>query len=340
MWRNNVANGFTLVELLVVIAIVAVLAAILFPVLAKARESARATTCSSNQRQISLTLHMWAQDHDETLPKTETIWQDLDLTSKLLICPTAGKVQRNGYVYNANVADRSLGDASFGGSDANVILTADGSTVDNVAYKRQEVDMRHNGKALASFLDGHVDRVVFAELSTYHVGSLVFKPVPFTSNTRYTASILPTGTTIACTGQPDHDWLNHTMSDLISDVPAGSYCRLEFTVPYPDRPFACGISYNPPYMSHGFSCNNIAYFDTKQISFWENPPSAYLPPINHWYATGELYAIERQPNGTVNYLANDHIIFTSPSPAIGALQFHFNGYQIGSEVRNLRYCVE
>jgi prepilin-type N-terminal cleavage/methylation domain-containing protein/prepilin-type processing-associated H-X9-DG protein len=61
-------NGFTLIELLVVIAIIAILAAILFPVFAKAREAARATTCKSNLKQIGLAMNMYKQDYDETLP--------------------------------------------------------------------------------------------------------------------------------------------------------------------------------------------------------------------------------------------------------------------------------
>lgn len=59
------ASAFTLIELLVVIAIIAILAAILFPVFAQARESARQTTCLSNIKQISLSSLMYAQDYDE-----------------------------------------------------------------------------------------------------------------------------------------------------------------------------------------------------------------------------------------------------------------------------------
>ncbi len=61
-------RGFTLIELLVVIAIIAILAAILFPVFAKAREKAFQTTCISNQRQLVMGLLSYAQDNDETLP--------------------------------------------------------------------------------------------------------------------------------------------------------------------------------------------------------------------------------------------------------------------------------
>lgn len=61
-------KGFTLIELLVVIAIIAILAAILFPVFAKAREKARQSTCSSNLKQIGNAVMMYVQDYDEMYP--------------------------------------------------------------------------------------------------------------------------------------------------------------------------------------------------------------------------------------------------------------------------------
>jgi prepilin-type N-terminal cleavage/methylation domain-containing protein len=67
MYRSR--KAFTLIELLVVIAIIAILAAILFPVFARAREQARRTSCLSNMKQIGIALFMYAQDYDETLPK-------------------------------------------------------------------------------------------------------------------------------------------------------------------------------------------------------------------------------------------------------------------------------
>jgi prepilin-type N-terminal cleavage/methylation domain-containing protein/prepilin-type processing-associated H-X9-DG protein len=81
-------RGFTLIELLVVIAIIAILAAILFPVFAQARESARQSTCLSNLKQIALAGLMYAQDYDETfVPIGGTIEQKW---------PAPGRLTRNG----------------------------------------------------------------------------------------------------------------------------------------------------------------------------------------------------------------------------------------------------
>ena len=71
-------KGFTLIELLVVIAIIAILAAILFPVFARARAKAQATQCLSNVKQITLGCLMYASDWDDYLPMYENYWGDFD----------------------------------------------------------------------------------------------------------------------------------------------------------------------------------------------------------------------------------------------------------------------
>ncbi|MDQ2687639.1 MAG: DUF1559 domain-containing protein [Armatimonadota bacterium] len=69
-------RGFTLIELLVVIAIIAILAAILFPVFAKAREKARQIACISNEKQVGLALIQYSQDYDENLIRTWYTYND------------------------------------------------------------------------------------------------------------------------------------------------------------------------------------------------------------------------------------------------------------------------
>jgi prepilin-type N-terminal cleavage/methylation domain-containing protein/prepilin-type processing-associated H-X9-DG protein len=159
--------GFTLIELLVVIAIIAILAAILFPVFAKAREKARQTTCTNNQRQLATALLMYAQDHEEVLPTAQTIWGDVQLDKGVLVCPTAGKKVSNGYVYSGWVAAQTLGDLP---APSSMPLTADGAhaatpanganvaTAANTAYIPTDITRRHGAQAIWSFADGHVEK--------------------------------------------------------------------------------------------------------------------------------------------------------------------------------------
>jgi prepilin-type N-terminal cleavage/methylation domain-containing protein/prepilin-type processing-associated H-X9-DG protein len=153
-------RGFTLIELLVVIAIIAILAAILFPVFAKAREKARQSSCMNNQRQIAVAMLMYAQDHDETLPDASNVWPEINVDRNILMCPTKGKKVANAYVYNNNCSSVALGELP----DPSVImLTADGNATsglpgafDNVAYSPKDLDFRHSNRLVASYADGHM----------------------------------------------------------------------------------------------------------------------------------------------------------------------------------------
>ena len=157
-------RGFTLIELLVVIAIIAVLAAILFPVFATAREKARQTTCANNQRQIATTILIYAQDNDGAFPSQDIVWNLVNTTPKILICPTS-KGLTNSYVYSFGLSGASQKDIT---SPDSVICTADGqhaaartgviTTYNNVAYGPEDYAYRHvnNQYFNASYCDGHV----------------------------------------------------------------------------------------------------------------------------------------------------------------------------------------
>ncbi len=176
-------RGFTLIELLVVIAIIAILAAILFPVFAKAREKARQTTCVNNQRQLIIAAQMFAQDHEQTMPNAESWGSDLLATGaapKIFDCPSIthnGTPSSPDYFYNAGPSSHLAG-ATLSGYDkpAEVLVTADAmkggtdmvntipsSAMDpvglgtiNVAINTLIDFNRHNGGTVCSFLDGHI----------------------------------------------------------------------------------------------------------------------------------------------------------------------------------------
>jgi prepilin-type N-terminal cleavage/methylation domain-containing protein len=110
-------RGFTLIELLVVIAIIAILAAILFPVFARAREKARQTSCLANVKQLTLGILMYAQDYDEkiicTIGWPSNIWtpwheliQPYVKNIQIRRCPSNDSVDPGyGFNYRASEAD-------------------------------------------------------------------------------------------------------------------------------------------------------------------------------------------------------------------------------------------
>ncbi|HZP80920.1 MAG TPA: DUF1559 domain-containing protein [Chthonomonadaceae bacterium] len=131
MLTRHTRSGFTLIELLVVIAIIAILAAILFPVFAQARESARKASCLSNNKQLGLAVMMYAQDYDEMYPcnswnlapiniadndthspnywtAIQWMWQVYPYTKnrQILVCPSDPTSKSNGWKgYDADPAN-------------------------------------------------------------------------------------------------------------------------------------------------------------------------------------------------------------------------------------------
>ena len=130
-------SGFTLIELLVVIAIIAILAAILFPVFARARENARRASCQSNLKQIGLGVLQYIQDYDEKMPHTVfdgaspnnkfvtdyTVWADVIQpyvkSTQLFVCPSNSSINSPTPSAQSNATvHMAYGSATFNGQTA------------------------------------------------------------------------------------------------------------------------------------------------------------------------------------------------------------------------------
>ena len=217
-------QGFTLIELLVVIAIIAILAAILFPVFAKAREKARQNTCINNVRQIVIGVQVYQQDHDGIFPPKTSMWAELNSPPKALVCPTYGVKKGNGYAYNSNLSNKTLTDS--GVDEAHKLpVAADSKSADNLILTGADLDPRHTDKVVIGFADGHVSLLsptavsilptpsntleILGQYSTWAnpggSGWKPFKSLPFanysfTIPTAWTANFLPWQNTVGTDG--------------------------------------------------------------------------------------------------------------------------------------------
>jgi prepilin-type N-terminal cleavage/methylation domain-containing protein/prepilin-type processing-associated H-X9-DG protein len=214
---QRTARGFTLIELLIVIAILTVLAAILFPVLAQARERARRASCLSNGRQLGLAFLQYAQDFDEYFPLTAHAGANFSWTATLdpylrnkqvFRCPgdlsanwsDPAKPRKTSYFLNAYMPGTGpYGKLSLVASPGNVIYIAEsadsnpsdhfhpmqwgGATNDfwnAPAGETSEVALRrHQGGFNAVYADGHCKWVKWQMLWKAGAETLQKKLGPF-----------------------------------------------------------------------------------------------------------------------------------------------------------------
>ena len=182
-------TGFTLIELLVVIAIIAILAAILFPVFARAREKARQSSCLSNVKQIMLGVLMYAQDYDERLliaaswptPAGTVVWdqivQPYANNQQIFVCPSERDKQHArdlGYGWNYQEFGYYTGGAPTNNystplaeieAPAETIVLGDNEDADarsnssgeRFLYRRHATytPSKHNGGGNMGLADGH-----------------------------------------------------------------------------------------------------------------------------------------------------------------------------------------
>lgn len=174
-------SGFTLVEMLVVIGIIAVLAAILFPVLASATRSARKTHCVSNLRQLYMAQKMYSDDYDRTLCPARAgtvtwcnILQPQMKSTQIIVCPEDHTPQKvpgtddlpHSYGVNYSLTYNTMG-VPFVYSMSSINRTTDlllffdmkssanGMGASYITHRLTRMDTRHSGRSGVGFLDGH-----------------------------------------------------------------------------------------------------------------------------------------------------------------------------------------
>ena len=155
--RTSRKPGFTLIELLVVIAIIAILAAILFPVFARARENARRASCQSNEKNIALGFKQYIQDNGEKYPPAMAnslilknsggtsggALNEYIKSSDIFFCPSDSNKTYGSYGYMLDGENESAIDNLLGGSSAQPLL-------------KETSASRHFGGQNIAFVDGHV----------------------------------------------------------------------------------------------------------------------------------------------------------------------------------------
>ena len=164
--RMRARAGFTLIELLVVIAIIAVLAAILFPVFARAREKARQSSCLNNQRQIAVAIQIYLQDNNFKFMPADGVWSTrLNLAAGIFSCPSISKPvgfkgsgSTPSYGFNAVLFGAAMGDVV---TPAMCPMTADYNVITprkiyQISNWNTDLAPRHDNGVTMSFADGHV----------------------------------------------------------------------------------------------------------------------------------------------------------------------------------------
>ncbi len=247
--RLSASSGFTLIELLVVIAIIAILAAILFPVFAKARDKAHQTTCLSNQRQLAATIQMYAQDHEETLfPSGSASWStnlgsgDLGGIFDCPSCPGKGSQGNPEYGFNSNLCSVSIGNIS---DPSATVLTADRNVSNNsvggmINSFDSDLGTWHSNKSVLSCVDGHAAVVnIASEFPSNDLLKAGYILLPLCSN--YLAKSYPDVLTITnpSTG------IDKYMSSASLTLPSGCF-RVTANDPMPSMMISYDFSFGQP----------------------------------------------------------------------------------------------
>jgi len=250
--------GFTLIELLVVIAIIAILASILFPVFAKAREKANQNSCLNNQRQIAIAVSMYVQDHDEKFfpnPGRNSWAGVLKAYNEPSIydCPSVRNKGTNDhpeYGVNRWLCNLALGEIT---SPETTLLTADLDPVSDSYTKgngmlndfNADIATRHSNGTILSCVDGHVKYENITEAPGDALGKIGYQMMIISDTYLYKtydtelASATPAGQ-MKVNGNGDNKW---RCSATVLTLPEGCY-RVNASDPIPDMMIEYEVTFN------------------------------------------------------------------------------------------------
>jgi prepilin-type N-terminal cleavage/methylation domain-containing protein/prepilin-type processing-associated H-X9-DG protein len=320
-------SGFTLIELLVVIAIIAILAAILFPVFARARENARRSSCQSNEKQIALGFKQYIQDNNERYPASAgwaTAIFDYTKSNAILKCPSAAGSGAYDYSYNSNMGGKN---ENLVQNTAVTVLAAEASrSASATAAANATAGSRHFDGSNYAFVDGHVKWIKGTVSANDLTGNVPTFAVPTSAaeqqaindalgtqawqNGTGTIRLAQLDTWGGCGDSSCHR-LNPTLSTTkTSPTSAGNGAStiglyVQFDVTGPPASFTCTLKF-PDHFDPNATGDNATYTasGTLQPGTHSNPGTGQTP-----YAPSGPYLLFQQSQGwhTANWQQNGTI---------------------------------
>ena len=178
--------------IIVITVILVILAILIVPAYLRLRDKFRANTCVSNQKQIAMAVMMYVEEHNDTTLPREDFWSIINVSPKILKCPSASRRIPNSYGHNISISGLYLGAIH---DPTEVFLTADALPKSGNIISIDNGAVRHYGKKrlIASFVDGHVEVMRSAPTTFIYASTRLAKGLAknkniYTTNGKYNAA--------------------------------------------------------------------------------------------------------------------------------------------------------